>query len=143
MVLQQMGVSVALLAPYCHKRSQGSLKPMTFGVWGPCHHHSHPDLSGLVLLPGVRSQEPGCCPEPSCCSGRVWVCGPAASGVYVDVCGPCHLRGPEEPCMPKSEGHTETSVYFPGSGKDGPAPHWILQQETCPPYPTLRRDGNF
>lgn len=36
--------------------------------------------------------------------GHFWVCGPAAAGVCVDICGPYHLRHTYELSVRKSEG---------------------------------------
>lgn len=48
------------------------------------------DMSGLCLYP-----------EPdntlAHVKGHVWVCGPAAAVVYIDVCGSCGLKGTWKP----------------------------------------------
>lgn len=42
------------------------------GVQGQCHHQSHPYLTGLCFQVAAK--------------------GPAAAGVCVNVCNPCHLE---------------------------------------------------
>lgn len=57
---------------------------------------------------------------PAAAEGHIWVRGKVAAGVCVDVGGQCHLWGPWESCMIKSEGHPEWALSFTGLGKVGP-----------------------
>lgn len=38
-----------------------------------------------------------------------------AAGICVDVCGPCPLRGAEEPYVMKSKGHADQVLLFAGT----------------------------
>lgn len=87
----------------CHQRWGHRVGVTTCDLIGAeviCHHQIHPDLSGLCFHP-----EPG--RHPCLSSTGPKLLHRAISGVWVDVYGPCHLRGPREPCVIESEGHIE------------------------------------
>lgn len=53
-------------------------------------HKASRTITTWVAIPSTQSQDV----IQAAANGHRWVCGPAASGVYVGVCGQCHSRGP-------------------------------------------------
>ena len=52
-------------------------------------------------IPSTRSQD--VIQTQAAAKGQVWIHGPAAAGVYIDICGLCPIRRHLEPCEIKSE----------------------------------------
>ena len=70
----------------------------TWGLRGglqPCGLKSYSHGKGHQSQDIIQTQATAKC--------QVWINGPAAAGVCIDICGLCHVRRPLEPCEMKSE----------------------------------------
>lgn len=80
------------------------------GVWG-----GHATARTIpVWVAGASTQSQDAIWVQVAAEGHVWVHCPAVAGVYADVCGPWHLRDPQESRVMKLEDHPESAPPFAG-----------------------------